>query len=168
MPRNKLANSKNPSRPKKSCVYRPRKDSFVPRKKLSSATTISTPQNRLTQVAAGKKRLQRTELEGILAQHALDADKRIKDIGQRLELLVQLLFDTAASEKLDSHEMLKMILKFEQIQRSQSAELCRIIDLLGKLTASSPVVKVMSTINMAAAQRIDNAINLGCDVKNED
>jgi len=117
----------------------------------------SPPRIRLKEAAEGKLRVQLEDLEAILADHVVKADRRVQDLDDYTGTLLQVLCTPApeGEKSLDPAALLEMLSKIERVHGDRQRDLRRTVELLYRISGPPrPRVQILTAtqVNLAGRQ----------------
>jgi hypothetical protein len=116
-----------------------------------------SPRTRLQRVADGQEPLRLDDLQGLLADHILQADVHVRGLGEQLAALLEMLLGAQARGPADPGAILDLVGRLEAIYQGRNAQLRRTVELLHAISKPTfPAVKVIAAevgqVNVAAQQ----------------
>jgi hypothetical protein len=110
-----------------------------------------TPQDRLMEVAGGRRSLEKRDVEALLTRHVLDLDEHVTCLGAHCKELLDYLLSPLKKTPGDPEQTLRLIERLNNMREVESRELRKTADLLVRLSAPrSPRVNIIAVKNEAA------------------
>lgn len=127
------------------------------------AQADETPRGRLRAAVSGQGQVNREDVEALLADHMLESEGQVKELGKTCKELTEFLFSGA---KQDPVATLKLVTQLTNLHKSHAEEMRRTIELLTRIQRPrSPQIQVIAVdndqLNIGDKQIIGRTVDLG-------